>query len=57
MTKAEGKEITKILSDIDSQLSMFLLENTAEDYGEIESIDYARERINDVIMMIDAKSE
>jgi hypothetical protein len=55
MNEEEANEINKILADIDSELSMWLLDNTEEVYEEEPIIDDVRERIHDVMMLIDAK--
>lgn len=56
MNEEEANEINKILAEIDSELSMWLLDNTEEVYEEEPIIDDVRERIHDVMMLIDAKA-
>lgn len=56
MTEEEANEINKILAEIDSDLSMWLLDNTEEVYEEQSVIDNARERVKDVMMLVDARS-
>lgn len=56
MNEEEANEINKILAEIDSDLSMWLLDNTEEVYEEQAVIDNVRERVKDVMMLVDARS-
>lgn len=56
MNEEEANEINKILAEIDSDLSMWLLDNTEEVYEEQSVIDNVRERVKDVMMLVDARS-